>query len=298
MTIVNEFSFNRKLVNFIKKKILSFPTLNFLMSSKSSLLKNLYINFWIFFSKKNKSFKQYFFEYQELKKNNIICKLDNKIENLDNKYLDALSQNGILILENALDEIEHKKIIEIFNKILIIQNHNYRSSSSVIRYVEYFNLDDFKFLKSISNFLTKNVYGKILKSEAEFYIHKPIKIPEDIEHGDNNLHIDRFLPNMKILYSPFEINHEGAPFCYALGSHKINENYLSFVKNSKKFNESDLAANQFLLNKMEATCKANTIIVALTSGFHGRKPFLKEIDRKLIFLQYHKSFNKNSLIFG
>ena len=49
---------------------------------------------------------------------------------------------------------------------------------------------------------------------------------------------------------------------------------------------------------MEVTCKANTIIVALTSGFHGRKPFLKEIDRKLIFLQYHKSFNKNSLLFG
>ena len=38
---------------------------------------------------------------------------------------------------------------------------------------------------------------------------------------------------MKILYSPFEINHEGAPFCYALGSHKINENYINFVKHSK-----------------------------------------------------------------
>ena len=295
---MNVFKFSQKLINFVKKKFFSFPTLNFLISTKSSLLKNLYVNFWIFVSKKNKSFKKYFFDYQEFQEKNVICKLNNKIENLNNKYLDALSRNGILILENALDEIEHKKIVEIFNKILIIQNQNYRSSSSVIRYVEYFNLDDFKFLKSISNFLTKNVYGKILGSNAEFYIHKSIKIPEDIEHGDNNLHIDRFLPNMKILYSPFEINHEGAPFCYALGSHKINENYINFVKHSKKFNESESDANQFLLNRMEVTCKANTIIVALTSGFHGRKPFLKEIDRKLIFLQYHKSFNKNSLLFG
>ena len=62
---------------------------------------------------------KYFFDYQEFQKN--ICKLNNKIENLNNKYLDALSRNGILILENALDEIEHKKIVEIFNKILIIQ---------------------------------------------------------------------------------------------------------------------------------------------------------------------------------
>lgn len=83
-----------------------------------------------------------------------------------------------------------------------------------------------------------------------------------------------------------------------IGSHKINANYVNFVKNSKKFNESESNANQFLLNRMEVTCKANSIIVALTSGFHGRKPFLKEIDRKLIFLQYHKSFNKNSLLFG
>lgn len=292
------YNFFNKLINFIRKKFFSFPTLNFLMTSKSRFLKNLYVNFWIFISKKNKSFKKYFFDFEGFEKKNIFCKLDNKIENLNKEYLNALSKNGILILENALDNREHKKIVEIFNKISIIQNQNYRSSSSVIRYVEYFNLDDFKFLRSISDFFTKNVYGKILGSEAEFYIHKSIKIPEDIEHGDNNLHIDRFLPNMKILYSPFEINHEGAPFCYALGSHKINANYVNFVKNSKKFNESESNANQFLLNRMEVTCKANSIIVALTSGFHGRKPFLKEIDRKIIFLQYHKSFNKNSLLFG
>ena len=48
---------------------------------------------------------------------------------------------------------------------------------------------------------------------------------------------------------------------------------------------------------MEVTCKANTIIVALT-WISWEKTFLKEIDRKLIFLQYHKSFNKNSLLFG
>lgn len=290
--------FLKKLINFIKKKFFSFPTLDFVMSTKSFFFKNLYINFWIYISKKNKFFKKYFFEHQDFEKKDIFCKLNSKIENLDNKYLEALSKNGILIIENALDNAEHKTIVETFNKISIKQNKNYRSSSSVIRYCEYFDLNNFKLLRSINDFFTKNVYGKILGSEAEFYIHKTIKLPEDIEHGDNNFHIDRFLPNMKILYSPFDIDHESAPFCYALGSHKINENYLNFVKNSKKFNESESNANQFLLNKIEVTCKANTIIVALTSGFHGRKPFLKEIDRKLIFLQYHKSFNKNSLLFG
>ena len=45
---------------------------------------------------------------------------------------------------------------------------------------------------------------------------------EKIINGDNNIHIDRFLPNMKIYYSPFEITKDDAPFCYALGTHKIN----------------------------------------------------------------------------
>ena len=85
---------------------------------------------------------------------------------------------------------------------------------------------------------------------------------------------------MKILHSPFEINHEGAPFCYALGSHKINANYVNFVK-IQKFNERKSNANQFLLNRMEVTCKANSIIVALT-WIPWTKTFLKEIDRKII----------------
>ena len=103
---------------------------------------------------------------------------------------------------------------------------------------------------------------------------------------------------MKILYSPFEITTNEAPFCYALGSHKINDQYLDFVKSSTKFNESEIKASQFLKKKTEIICKSNSIIIALTSGFHGRKSFLKQTERKLIFLQFHKSFNKISLIFG
>ena len=86
----------------------------------------------------------------------------------------------------------------------IKQGNNLRSNNFVMRYFEYFDLKKFEFLNLISD-CYKNIYGKVLNSQAEFYIHKSLKIPEDIEHGDNNLHIDRFLPNMKILYSPFEI---------------------------------------------------------------------------------------------
>ena len=41
------------------------------------------------------------FDYQKFQEKNVICKLNNKIENLNNKYLGVLSRNGILILENV-----------------------------------------------------------------------------------------------------------------------------------------------------------------------------------------------------
>ena len=295
---MNVIVFIKKAYNFIKKKYLSYPTLSFLITQKNYFIKNLYVNFWIYISKKNKFFEKYFFIDNNFENKNYIFQLNSKIENLNQNCLEALSQNGILILENALDSQEQKKIIDIFEKIRINRNQNFRTSGSVERYFEYYDLNNFQFLKLVSNFFTKNIYGKELNSEAEFFIHKSLKIPEEIEHGDNNFHIDRFLPNMKILYSPFEITTNEAPFCYALGSHKINDQYLDFVKSSTKFNESEIEANQFLKKKTEITCKSNSIVIALTSGFHGRKSFLKQTDRKLIFLQFHKSFNKTSLIFG
>ncbi len=295
---MNIIVFIKKAYNFIKKKYFSYPTLSFLITQKNYLIKNLYVNFWIYISKKNKYFKKYFFINNNYENKNYIFQLNSKIENLNQNCLESLSQNGILILENALDSQEQKKIIDIFQKIRINQNQNFRTNGSVERYFEYHDLKNFQFLKLVSNFFTKKIYGKELDSEAEFFIHKSLKIPEEIEHGDNNFHIDRFLPNMKILYSPFEIRKDGAPFCYALGSHKINDQYLNFVKSSTKFNESEIKASQFLKKKTEIICKSNSIIIALTSGFHGRKSFLKQTERKLIFLQFHKSFNKISLIFG
>ena len=39
--------------------------------------------------------------------------------------------------------------------------------------------------------------------------------------GDNYLHIDRFLPNLKILFSPYSITNDDAPFVYSLAAIKL-----------------------------------------------------------------------------
>ena len=57
--------FLKKLKNYLFNKYLSFPTLKFLLNSKIDIVKNLYIDFWILISKKNKNFFNFFFSYNE-----------------------------------------------------------------------------------------------------------------------------------------------------------------------------------------------------------------------------------------
>ncbi len=281
-------------INFILKRYFSFPTLKFILNTKNQFIKNLYIDFWIKISKKNKNFFEFFFSNTYSVDKDIYIK---QFENLDESLFFKLKKNGIIAIENALNHLEHKKIIEIFDKISIQDNKNLRKNQNLIKYFEKFDIDNFENLKKYSDLFSNKIYGSSLKTLAEFHVHRALKLPETIINGDNNLHIDRFLPNMKIYYSPFEINERGAPFCYALESHKINNKYIQFIKTTKNFSDTDPQSSIFLKEKKEITCKPNTLIVALTNGFHGRKPFLDIKDRKVVFLQFHNSFNKLSLLF-
>jgi len=298
MKNINIKIFFYKVLNFFIKKYLSFPTLQFIISTNNNFVKNLYINFWISLSRKKNYFYKFFFKANNGVNYKINIDIKKKIENLNEECLNILEKNGIIIIENALSENDQSKIIENFNKISIKENRNLRKNETLLKYFEEFDINNFSTLKKISDFFTSKVYGKVLKTSTEFHIHDALKIPEVIINGDNNFHIDRFLPNMKLYYSPFDINENGAPFCYALGSHKIDNQYINFIKSSKLFTDVDPNAKHFLKDKKEITCKANSLVVALTNGFHGRKPFLEKTTRKLVFLQYHKSYNKISLLFS
>ena len=169
------YNFFNKLINFIRKKFFSFPTLNFLMTSKSRFLKNLYVNFWIFISKKNKSFKKYFFDFEGFEKKNIFCKLDNKIENLNKEYLNALSKNGILILETPdFDSAAARRYGNNFRLLKDRTHVSLFSTESLIRFVKKnkFKLFDINFPFFETPYFTKKNLLKLLdkrKVSPPFY---------------------------------------------------------------------------------------------------------------------------------
>ena len=160
-----------------------------------------------------------------------------------------------------------------------------------------YNISNIKNLNNITNKISKLVYGKEIEPDASVIYTKSLKIPEKTYSGDNNLHPDRYLPNMKMFYYPYSVDKDSAPFMYALGSHKINKEYIKYyIENSNFiFDEENKSSEKFLKRKKIFPVKENSLIIAFTNGFHGRSKFKKDGERTAIFLQFSK-FDMKSLI--
>ena len=97
---MNLIRFPQKVIKFLLKKYLSFPTLNFLMSNHNSLIKKFYIEFWVYICKRNKFFRKFFFDNKNvnLECSKIIFELNNKIENINYISMRSLHNSKNIIL--------------------------------------------------------------------------------------------------------------------------------------------------------------------------------------------------------
>ena len=301
----------KKLIKIFNDRINYYPGLRF-GYTKYKIIKKLYMNFNIFFAKKNKHFKEIFFDTEHNKiKVNTNFNLNRKC-NISEVQHQSLKQNGVLVLENALTEYEHNNICKNFNKfkddlsnntidkyknmnLQIIKGSNLRSSYTINT-----TLDRESNLKIISDQITKRIYGQIIKPSQVYGHNKLTNLPDPPVPGDNTWHSDRYIPNLKLLYFPFGTK-EGSPFRYSLGTHKINKEYLNFFLSKTKSNygegtiETVIDKKKFLRNTQEFNVLPNTLIATLTNGFHGRTPFKKSGERCVLYLMYSE-FRLSSLI--
>ena len=296
----------KKFFLVLNKKLFSIPDLNSLNKIKNNFIKKKYFYLWINLAKKNLKFNKLFFQ-NENKEKKIIFDFHNTNEFNDN-FFKSLASNGVVIIENALPDNERKRIQKdfdelkksnlstlAFNKLGWLTNPVITETKSKIRFYSKKKISNYPHLEKLSNKLTKEISGKTLKTEVEFYLDKCTQLPEEKVIGDNVLHIDRWVPNFKIIYSPLEIKIDNAPFTYLLESHKINNTYEKMILNDTFQN---IEANELydLKKKTQILLKENSLIVALTNGIHGRSSFLELKERMLVFLQYARSFNKLSFL--
>ncbi len=293
-----------KIYNYLKNVFFRTPDLDYLKQTQDTKKRKKYLIYWLNKAYKNQSFKNYFFFKKE----------PTKVENINFRYqsnenfkitdqmCESLKMCGILVIENALPKNEKMKIIEYFESLKKNDHKKYwinkpkkiegRNDTSLI--TASININNLNYLMSYSDQITKLVYNKVVKPNTDIY-HLKIgeNCNEELIRGETFLHTDRFLPHLKIFYTPFEINNDGAPLEYALGSHNINNEYINFFINSKNFDETDIDSNKLYKSKVKITTTDNTLYIAFTNGLHRRTDFkVPNSERHMMYLQYVKNFNK------
>lgn len=306
MPLLNKFK------NAINRKFLRTPGLEFLKKNAIFKKKVKHVNFWLDRAYQNKNFRNYF--YTPEKNLNLNLNLDCRFRNIDDqiskKVFDCLKCNGISIIENALPDNEKLKMIELFYEL---KNYKYskiwedipkdksdKSFGKSLRNCGSTNVNNFQILRKYSDQITKEIYGKSIKPTLEMHYLKLDQYEkETLSRGDTYLHTDRFLPHLKIFYTPFEITEDDAPFEYALGSHLINQDYKNFFINASNFDETEPHSKNLINKRLKVIVPQNTLYIAFTNGLHKRSVFKKRgAERYMLYLQYVKNFNKLNYLFN
>tara|TARA_B100001059_G_C17787845_1_gene558253 strand:+ start:269 stop:1192 length:924 start_codon:yes stop_codon:yes gene_type:complete len=294
-----------KIRKFINNRVLRTPGVEFLKKKPDLSERKRHINFWLGRAKKKTSFKKFFFSDVDEGPKKIDYKFLEKEKDfprINQSMFNSLSNNGILVIENALPEKERKLIIDFFQDL---KDQNYKKNRWLKKptnpgFFEQVNeimgetkINNFKTLNNLSNQFSKEIYGKIVEPTVQLrYLNQQSSETEEKTKGATYLHTDRFLPHFKIYYSPFEITIKDAPLEYLISSHKINDDFVNFYLNAKSFDETDKLFEKFDLQRKIVCVPENSLYVAFTNGFHRRTVFNGKSDRSLLFLQFVQRFNK------
>lgn len=291
---------NPKKIKVLYVRLFAYPGMNF-KNIEIKLVRNLYkkflISFLNFIGKKNKNLNFFFYDHDCINNNpNISLKeisfqLDKK-KDIPQKAFDTFKNYGIIIIEDVISEEERKKITKIFD--------NFETNNEVINLssdqksidvnVKLFNstIEQFNELFLINLKISKKIFGKKISAQGQFLSHESINIPESIFPGDNNFHMDRYLPNIKTIYFPYDVEENLSPFMFAIGSHKINNSYKNFYLDNDEciFDDRNFKFKNLANKKIKIIVKKNSLVLAATNGFHGRAPFEKYGKRLTLFMTY------------
>jgi hypothetical protein len=274
----------------ILKKILNWtptPQLNIIMNLVGL---NLIISYcWNLF------FKVIFFKYK--KKQTLI----------NHEQYDQLSKNGVLQIDNFLNEDDYIKL-----KNLIDEETKEKSSSSTDYSI---TLQTFNKINLRSNILTKyfGVNSELQKcieclSGIKSKIQPPIeyrviknenKVLDHYDDQQDKLHKDVFYDSYKAIMYLNNVDKGNGAFIYALGTSSLTlgnifYNYINAIVGIKSYEQ--VYKN---LNKQSLEAKENSLIIMNASGLHQRGKFNMEGERKTLFIDFryfHSLYNLKSLL--
>jgi len=126
--------------------------------------------------------------------------------------------------------------------------------------------------------ITARVYGRAMDPPRTTTIDRVQLAGNDTDDPNTILHIDRFLPCVKVFYYPHPITDiDHSPYGFIPGSHIINRRYIESVRES--FSELPYRARPFSMRNPTDNAEqailtgGNSLMLTYTNGLHRRTPF-------------------------
>jgi hypothetical protein len=225
------------------------------------------------------------------------------------RSLSELAQNvqqfGVARLEDVLPDRHHKLVRDEFD---------YCREASPIRFGDGVRCHSripraaFRDLfNEITLTLTKELFGIGFHPPKDRFAFVQRIERDGPDRNDTNtiLHIDRFVPSIKIFYYPHSITSSRmSPFGFIPESHLINETYLENVREafrtraykSKPFVISNPTSN----SEIPLFVDGNSLVVAYTNGLHRRIPFGDDVPlgsyREAACFMFYNLYTRTTLL--
>tara|TARA_Y100000589_G_C27194881_1_gene646339 strand:+ start:2823 stop:3851 length:1029 start_codon:yes stop_codon:yes gene_type:complete len=331
----------KKLFNIARKLrtrfliLFDFPSLPSKYNKFAFYKFEISFKFWSFICKRNKKLAKFYtkenIKYDKFNISDITFDFNNlEISSAkDIDFPDIFYKTGIIIFKNFLSQETKEDYLSLIDEL---KNYTFQENKSVLNQFGFSNNRGIRFDYEKRN---KNVEQNIYRINSKRFNHGEWKIcrnlvksffgkdvfPKELmlintrsngiedECQSKIIHIDRYLPVIKMFYSPFSIGIDQSPFQYIPTSQLIDKNYKDNIWRTikechfKKQNclpESDhyYYHNYSIDDILPITCSENSLIIAATNGLHGRRGFDTENpqERWLTFMEFYRKFNKLSLL--
>ena len=268
-------------------------------------------NLFTSLAKRNRSFRTYCFQ-AATKDGSLIPRCFDRTEYYSDPalVLGRLANDGIVVIRDFLEDAGRRKIIRAFGEARelnpseqvpwVIKPCVVKRSLNVKHHwgtVDCLFVDE---LREAISFVGNSFYSKIdMRPDLQFHYHQAVTLPETLIRGDNVLHIDRFVPALKLFYAPFDIDRQSAPFRFVPHSHKIDRAYKNYTEKFEFSDSLELERKDRLLREqaVSATVTGNSLILVATNGIHGRSSFsMIGAERAMVFMQYFGSYRLSDLM--
>ncbi len=181
-------------------------------------------------------------------------------------------KHGFLLIENFLNVNDHKKFLKQIS--LINPNLNFKKTHQIIT----INLQDKFFVNLFTNKI--NVFLKKIGATPIKLNNLSLEINAingaDTHDPNTKLHIDRFIPTIKIFYFPDKV--KDSPFALIPNTSMIDKlRHQEILKSLNKKNNIPFQLSRLYINNFPKEKKflvnANTLIIAATHCIHRRVNF-------------------------